>query len=248
MKKFLIALPLLFMAVLCRAQTDIPYQEINYDVNYHFGLINVNIAHGTVGMHKRGEFFSATLSGHSIPWEGHVFSVSDILKAKFTPSAGLSKETVLYENGWYRKPQTSQYGSAEYDPEDPANYRSIKGEGLLDASDNTMEAVTVTADMLGLFYYFRELDFASMADGQQTVIPIEVVGGQPQKVVVTYNGRADYRIGDRTFATYDVTFEYSYKGAMSGYPVKTQVDQNTRVPLLLSASLPVGKVEMICRL
>lgn len=248
MKKLAIALTLLAEAIICHAQTDIPYQEINYDVRYHFGIIDVDIAHGTVGMKKEGDLFSATLNGHSIPWEGHVFTVSDILKARFTPTDGLSKETVVYENGWYRKPESSQYGTKAYNPEDPANYKTIKGEGSLDAAGTTMEAITVTADMLGLFYYFRELDFASMTDGQRTEIPIEVEGGQPQKVVVTYNGRSDYSIAGQTHDTYDVTFEYSYKGEMSGYPVQTQVDSTSRIPLLLSASLPIGKVEMICQL
>lgn len=248
MKKLAIALTLLLVAFMCHAQSNIPYQEINYDVRYHLGIIDVNIAHGTVGMQKDGDLFSATLNGHSIPWEGHVFSVSDILKARITPAEGMDRETVLYENGWYRKPKASLYGTPAYDPEDPANYKTIKGEGTLDASGNTMEAITVTADMLGLFYYFRELDFGSMAEGQQTVIPIEVVGGEPQKVVVTYEGSSQYEIGGQTHDTYDVTFEYSYNGAMSGYPVQTKVDCASRVPLLLSASLPIGKVEMICQL
>ncbi|MDE6009265.1 MAG: hypothetical protein K2G90_08675, partial [Muribaculaceae bacterium] len=120
-----------------------------------------------------------------------------------------------------------------------------KGEGTLNASDDTMESITVTADMLGMFYYFKEMDFESMAPGSQVTIPIAVEGGDAQKVVVTYNGKSSYSVGGSTYPTYSVNFEYSYKGAMSGYPVEAQVGVSSRLPLLLSASLPAGHVEMI---
>ena len=99
--------------------------------------------------------------------------------------------------------------------------------------------------MLGMFYYFKEMDFESMTPGSSVTIPITVVGGDPQRVVVTYNGKSNYSVGGTTYPTYSVNFEYSYKGAMSGYPVKAEVSVSSRLPLLLSASLPAGHVEMI---
>ena len=108
-----------------------------------------------------------------------------------------------------------------------------------------MEAVTVTADMLGMFYYFHEINFDAMTPGQQMTIPITVEGGAPQRVVVTYNGQSNYTAAGVGYPTYSVDFEYSYNGAMSGYPVHAEVAKSSRIPVLLSASLPIGKVEMI---
>ncbi|MDE6022071.1 MAG: DUF3108 domain-containing protein, partial [Muribaculaceae bacterium] len=102
----------------------------------------------------------------------------------------------------------------------------------------TMEAVTVTADMLGMFYYFHEIDFASMSPGQQITIPIS--GGYSQSVTVTYNGPSNFG----GYSTYSVSFEYSYQGAPTGYEVQAQVDQSSRIPVLLSADLAIGHVEM----
>ena len=246
MKKSLLLLLLLCSVFIGKAQVNIPYQEIKYNVNYHWGLVDVMIANGVVTLHSDNNRFNATLNGNSIPWEGRIFCVSDTLQTIMTPEkGGLSKETVLYQNGWYMKPTVASYHSGNFDPSNPKNYKSIKGQGALSASDDTMEAIAVTSDMLGLFYYFREMDFESMTPGQSITIPITIKGGSPEKVVVTYNGKSHHKIDDVDYSTYSVRFEYSYKGRMSGYPVDTQVGVNDRIPLLLSSSLPVGHVEMI---
>lgn len=245
MKKTLIGLAALFASAAgAHAQVSIPYTEIAYNVHYHWGLINVMIAHGRATVATEGNSFVATMDGNSIPWDGRVFCVSDTLHAVMTPRPGaLSHEQVTYENGWYMKPKVSQFRSGNFVPTDPANYKNIRGEGTLDASGQTMEAITVTSDMLGLFYYFHEIDFAAMQPGQSITIPIS--GGYAREVVVTYNGQSQQTASGVTYPTYSVTFEYSYGGAMSGYPVHAEVSTTSRIPVLISASLPVGKVELI---
>lgn len=245
MKKIILFCACVITFMLGNAQVNIPFQEIKYNVNYHWGMIDVMIAHGTVTLQSENNRFKGTLDGNSIPWEGRIFCVSDTLETIMTPSSGLSKETVTYENGWYLKPKVTEYKSGNFDPSDPASYKNIKGEGTLNASEDTMEAITVTADMLGMFYYFHEIDFEAMAEGSSVTIPIAIEGGNPEKVVVTYKGKSQRKIDGITYPTYDVVFEYSYKGAMSGYPVAAQVGVNDRIPLSISASLPVGHVEMI---
>lgn len=221
------------------AQVQIPYQEIPYDVHYHWGLIDVNIGHGKVTCSSQGDRFYATLDGNTIPWEGRIFCVSDTLNATMTPGSPYSQETVTYENGWYLKPKVMQYNCTGFQASDPANYKNIKGQGFLDADAQTMEAVTETADMLGMFYYFHEFDFDSMTPGQQITIPI--TGGCSHAVTVTYNGPDTYG----PFSTYSVSFDYFYDGASTGYPVQAQVDRISRIPVLLSADLAIGHVEMI---
>jgi hypothetical protein len=245
MKRDLLLVFALLSFLFGKAQVNIPSQEISYDVHYHWGLIDVMIAHGTVTLESSGDSFKGTLDGSSIPWDGRVFCVSDTLHATMTPASPYSKETVTYENGWYLKPKVTVYRSGHFNPTDPANYKNIKGEGSLDASANTMEAITVTADMLGMFYYFHEFDFESITEGSSFTLPIAVAGGTPQSVKVTYNGKSSYTATGVTYPTYSVEFEYSYNGAMTGYPVHAEVATNSRIPVLLSASLPVGKVEMI---
>ncbi len=239
MKKTILLLFAFVAAFTGMAQVQIPYQELNYNVHYHFGLVDVNIGHGIVTLSSQGNQLNATLDGNTIPWEGRIFCVSDTLNATMTPDTPYSRETVDYENGWYLKPKVMEYRSEGFVASNPANYKNIQGQGELDADPQTMEAVTITADMLGMFYYFHEIDFASMTPGQQVTIPIN--GGYAQSVTVTYNGESTYN----GYSTYSASFEYTYQGAPSGYPVQAQIDQNSRIPVLISADIAIGHVEMI---
>lgn len=239
MKKTILLLFAFIAAVTASAQIQIPYQELNYNVHYHFGLVDVNIGHGIVTLSSQGNQFNATLDGNTIPWEGRVFCVSDTLNATMTPGSPYSRESVDYENGWYLKPKVMDYRSNGFVASNPANFKNIAGQGQLDADSQTMEAVTITADMLGMFYYFHEIDFASMVPGQQVTIPIN--GGYAQSVTVTYNGESSYN----GYATYSASFEYTYQGAPSGYPVYSQIDRSSRIPLLICADIAIGHVEMI---
>lgn len=239
MKKTILLLFAFIASMTGMAQVQIPYQELSYNVHYHWGIIDVNIGHGRITLSSQGNQYRSTLDGNTIPWEGRVFCVSDALNATMTPGSPYSHERVDYQTGVYLKPKVMEYRSDGFVASNPANYKNIAGEGELDADAETMEAVTITSDMLGMFYYFHELDFSAMSPGQQLTIPIE--GGYSRSVTVTYNGTSEFG----GYSTYSVTFEYSYEGASSGYPVQAQVDQNNRIPVLLSADLAIGHVEMI---
>lgn len=244
MNKVLCAIFLAFTFACAKAGVTIPFTEIPYNVNYHWGIVNVNIAHGIVTIQSDGNNFRGTLDGVSIPWEGHVILVSDTLDFNIVPTSGISKENVNYQAGWYRRPKTHYFHGKNYDPANPQIYKNIAGKGDYAASNDSMEAITVTSDMLGMYYYANELDFPNMAKGQKITIPIE--GEYAQEVVVTYLGEGIYQDNNGiNHPTYDCQFEYTYEGKLSGYQVKMKVSEENKIPMMISASLPVGKVEML---
>lgn len=243
MKKLILLAAMLFSVIGIYAAVTIPYTDIPYNVNYHWGIINVNIAHGNVRYHCDGTNFYGTLDGVSIPWEGHVIVVSDTLQTKMVAHTPYSAEQVEYQSGWYRRPKAKYFRSSDYDPSNPANYRNIAGQGQYDASNNSMEAITITSDMIGMYYYANEIDFESMSPNQEVKIPIQ--GVYAQELTVTYLGKGSYEIEETVYPTYNVMFEYNYQGKMSGYPVQMRIRQNDKLPIFLSASIPVGRIEMI---
>lgn len=244
MKKiFFISLCLLAVFTTTNAALTIPYTEVPYDVNYHWGIIDVNIAHGTVKYQCDGTTFSGTLDGVSIPWEGHVILVSDTLKTKMTSGGEYSKENIQYQSGWYRRPKANYFRSDSYDPANPQNYKNIAGNGSYDASNDSMEAIAITSDMIGMYYYAQEINFENLEANQSFTIPIQ--GEYAREVKVTYLGKGSYEIENEVYPTYNIMFEYNYGDKMSGYPVQMRVRQSDRIPIFLSASIPVGKVEMI---
>lgn len=243
MKKIFILLLALCAVQFSKAQVEIPRQEIAYNVNYHWGLVDVMIARGIVTVETDGNIFYGTLDGTSIPWEGKIICVSDTLRAEMGSYNGDLSETVLYQNGWYRRPSVSSFRSACYNPDDPAIYKSIAGQGEYDASNDSMEAIAVTSDMIGMYYFAHLLDFNSFKPG--TSYTIRINGPYSNEVVITYQGEGIYSVDGDNYPTYNCTFEYSYGGRLSGYPVECKIGVNNRIPMFLSANLPVGRVEML---
>ena len=243
MKKISLFFASLFTCLGIYAGVNIPFTEVPYNVNYHWGIIDVNIAHGTVKYQCDGTNFSGTLDGISIPWEGHVIVVSDTLDTKMLPGDKYSTEKICYQSGWYRRPKAKYFRSNDYDASNPENYKNIAGAGHYDASNNSMEAITITSDMIAMYYYANEINFEELKPNETFTIPIE--GVYAQEVHVTYLGKGSYEIENVTYPTYNIMFEYNYNGKMSGYPVQMRVRQSDRLPIFLSASIPVGKVEMI---
>lgn len=239
MKKIFILLLAICACQLSKAQLSIPRQEIPYNVNYKWGVIDVNIARGVVSYEADGGRFYGTLDGTSIPWEGKIICVSDTLRANM----GASREVVDYQSGWYRHVPVALFRSSGYNPDDPAYFRNIAGQGAYDASGDSMEAITVTSDMLGMYYYAHAINFPAMKPGERFTLPIQ--GRYANCVEITYQGQSTYTVGGDTYPTYDITFEYSYGGGMSGYPVQCKISATDRIPVFISASLPVGRVEML---
>lgn len=243
MKKLFALLMIIGGWQLSMAQVDIPWQEITYNVNYHWGFIDVNIARGTVTVSTDGNTFNGTLDGSSIPWEGKIICVSDTLRANMAMDNGSWKESVKYQSGWYRHTPVGVYHTAGYTPDNPAYFKNISGAGNYAASGDSMEAITVTSDMLGMYYFAHALDFESMEPGQSITIPIE--GRYAYQVVITYQGKDIYFADGNSYPCYNCSFEYSYGDKMSGFPVDCKISTSSRIPLFLSASLPVGRVEML---
>lgn len=245
MKKFLALIAFLTVGLpIVHAESE----QINYRVEYTLGPIHKTAAHGVVTLDTNGSIFTGTLNGHSIPWGGRLYTVSDTLKMQIANPVrndGTPHQNITYRNGWYSKPKVDEIKDKTYDPLNPANYKTILGAGQLNASNATMEAVTITSDMLGLFHLFKSYDFSTVKPGYTMNIPMNLPNNTVQHVYVTYLGPSSYNLNGTDVKTYKLRFEYTYHGARSNYPVYCQLDPESRIPLLLYADLEIGKMELI---
>lgn len=225
------------------ANASIPPTTIKYKVNYHWGLINTTAAYGTLNLHARGPKLTASLNGHSISWGGRQYTVSDTLEVNTLSGRGplYARQNVLHRAGWYSKPIVSLLNTPSYNPLAPANFRTIDGRGSLSASPRTMEAVGISCDMLGIFYLFHYMDFSALTPGCSLLMSVNMPRTGMQHAHITYLGPGQYH----GTPTYKVRFEYTYGGVRSNYPVTCQVEQSSRIPLVISASLDIGRMEMI---
>lgn len=243
MKRFLIPIISILTALAASADAKAADQTLYYDVSYHCGFIKITAGEAAVDFNTDGENFTASLNGQTESIEGHIFAISDTLQTRMDRAEGISKETVTYENGWYTRVKTKDVDGSALDFTNPATYKNIWGGGDLNASSETMEAVTITADMLAMFYYFQELDFENMQPGQNINMAVTLPDNDVQQVNIIYEGSDTYK----GLPTYKVKFTYSYHGEMSAYPVTAQIHTVTRLPLLFSADIKIGHVELTLR-
>ncbi len=215
-----------------------PDQTLSYKADYHYGFIKITAGTISIDLSLDGDNFTGTLNGQSVPIGGHVYAISDTLCSSMTPTQSLSRETVTYANGWYAKPDIGCNASVDF--ANPALFKNTMGAGTLDASDETMEAISISTDMLAMFYYFRQIDFADMTPGQNVCLTIALPGGGSQSLNITYDGIGSYEGSD----TYKATFNFSYGGETTDYPITAHVDPLTRLPLMLAADLKIGHIEL----
>lgn len=246
MKKTLLCAAVMMALALPSVAQNFETEEIPYDVRYHWGLINKVIGHGVVKIECRDGNFRGTLFGQTQPFEGRIFMVQDTLHARMASGGNVfASERVSFKRGWYFKPTVTQINSRRFNKHDPSCYKNTSGGGSLDASHETMEAVEITVDMLGMFYQFREVNFQAIKPGATYRESITLPGGGTQYVYITYIGPSEYHHGGRLVPTYKLKFEYTYGSRRTDYPVTCQIDRTSRIPLMLEADLMIGHVEMV---
>ena len=240
MKQFTLPLLALTVAFSSYAEVSFPDETLQYDVSYHCGFIKISAGEADINLNLDNNRFMATLNGQTEPIGGRVYAISDTLCASMLPAPGLNKEVVLYENGWYTKPKANTLDGSAIEFTNSALYKNINGDGDLSASSETMEAVTISTDMLAMFYYFQQMDFSAMEPGQTIDMQVTLPDGDIRQVKIIYEGTDSYIDRD----TYRLSLNYSYHGVMSKYPIVAQVDAESRLPLLFSADIKIGHVEL----
>lgn len=241
MRRLILIITLCLSAACLLGATDFAEGPLRYKACYHCGFIKISAGDAVINVKLEGNRLFATMNGHSIPIGHRIYAISDTLCATMTDTGnGLGKETVTYTNAWYTKPYANQTANGIYNFSRPENYRTINGQGTLNAGKGTMEAVTISTDMLAMFYYFRQMDFGTMKPGQSMMQSITLPDGTAQQLSIEYGGPDNFNGRD----TYRLTFTYSYEGSMTDYPVTAQVDRQSKLPLLFAADIRIGHIEL----
>lgn len=237
MKRTALSIALLSLIGLVASAVTIPNTSVTYDVVYHWGFITKVAGQGYVSYHGSESGFYGDIQGHSIPWDGRIYTVHSSLSAAFGPERdGVSPETILAMSGVYSKPEVGA------NPNN-APYKTIAGRGTLDASSQTMEAVDILTNMISMYYYAHQLGFGTMPAGKRLEIPV-IQGGREQTLYITYNGVENYSYGGYNSEAYSIVFQYSYNGQPDRYPIACLIGTDNRLPLKFSADLLIGHIEM----
>ncbi len=167
--------------------------------------------------------FTATLSGKSIDLFGHYYEAQDTIVGSIMSDAVQlnSTQNISHEQGIFNI-ETIQGNTVH-------SHVSDYGSGL-------------TTDLLGVFYYMRQIDYEKYQAGQHFHIGI-TESDQVEALDISYLGKETLETSGETFhITLTFTSRQSGKSDSMEVWIATGAD---RTPLLIKGTLSVGHME--CR-
>lgn len=201
-------------------------KDYTYSVVWHWGFVDIHAGNVTISVTDQTEDgFSGALVGRSVPIKGDVMSISDTINAVLT----LDRAEINYINGIYSRHAKGQI---------PTLYRNIHGQGELNASTETMEAVTITALLPGFFYYARQMEFDKMDEGDSVAVTF-ANDGEEGRLLITYHGIEESDYGP----AYSISLIYDMEDTAE-YPIWCLVSTDDCTPLTFSTTLHIGHVQM----
>lgn len=241
-------LPLLLIAALLTgraAALDLPDEDLRYVVLYKWGFINRDAGEATLSLRADGEVSHAQLAARTMPWADKVFRVRDTLQVDFrTADCRPSVYRKLTHEG---ETYNRDIVSYEHADDGTVTGRTVRYRKKADAPttrfDTTLYATGPTLDMLSVFYYLRQLDYAAMKPG--TKIRTNLFSGKAvEQLTLTYKGIKREKIQGRTRDAHHLEFSFTHNGKPSDAAMFTWLStDDRRIPLKLEGKLPLGKVQ-----
>ena len=247
MKKLFMALALFIGGFCASAQSTVtvPDESLHYAVHFKWGFINAYMGIATVAtLNQPDGTFLASLSGKSVDVFGHYYGVSDRIQASVLPSSFSmdASEQIQSEHGEFDIQTITGHASGA-SSDGPVVAHLDNGKVLRERISNYGSGLTI--DLLGVFYYIRQINYADFNAGQRFHINLNG-GNEVAYLDISYLGRGSVEAGGEN---YPDAFHISLSFSSS---VSSKVDtmniwianDSSRTPVLIDASLSVGR--MVC--
>jgi len=235
-----------FAAILGAAATrawDVPDETLHYEVRFKWGFIDANagIAELKTVTDTASHTFRATLTGKSVNLLGHYYAAGDTIRGTLMSDRiqSVYTEHLSQADGMFAI-QTITYPGAGSASEGEIVTRYPDGKVLRERISHYGGGVTV--DLLGVFYYIRQLDYEQMTPGTGVTVNI-LYGSDAETLKVDYKGKvmADSCGSEVPAYAIGLTFSSPTSAHTSQMDVSISAD-TARIPLVISGSLKVGQI------
>lgn len=249
MKKILMILSAILAALSMTVSAwTVPDETLRYSVNFKWGLIDANAGVATLSTENipgTGRF-RATLTGKSVDLLGHYYAVGDTIVGDIMADTmqPVYTQHLSQENGEF------SIETVTYDASGPSSLGEVVKtlpDGKVIRSRVSHYGGGLTLDLLAVFYYLRQIDYPSMAQGDKVTVNI-FSGKNPETLTVTYGGLQNVSIGggDREAYAVSLTFSSDNEGEVNTDRMEVTVSaDDSRIPLTVDGSLKIG--HLICR-
>lgn len=226
---------------------DFANETLHYTVTYKWGLINKAAGTATLSLRNNGSDYNLTLTAQSKPWADKIYRVRDTLRSTVGKNGFIPKLYIKAadEDNKYSLDKITFSHSGGNTSAKLVKTREKKGR--LVTSEKSMSAVGSAYDMLSIFYYIRQLDYAAMKPGNRITTTI-FSGTKTETLTITFLGRETVRLLNKKVCdAYHVRFSFTTDGGK-----KSSDDMNawlstgpSHEALQLIGKLPVGEVRVL---
>lgn len=240
---YLMAVIMLSVPAVLRAWT-VPDETLRYEVRFKWGFIDANAGVAELSTYNipGTNQFRATLTGKSVDLLGHYYAAGDTIIGTLMSDTVQSVYTEhLSKSAGEFAIQTITYPGAGNNGEGCVVKTLPGGRVLRERISHYGGGVTV--DLLGVFYYIRQLDYSKMPPGQMVRVNI-FSGTDAETLQVHYKGTAAADCCGASVAAYNVSLTFSNN---SGNSAPSQMDvlistDDSRIPISVTGSLKVGHI------
>lgn len=219
----------------------VPDEVLHYNVRFKWGFIDANA--GIVELTTRNipdsNLFKATLSGKSVNILNHYYGASDTIIGTLMSDSVRSVYTqnLLRADGQFAIETVTYPGGNSKDGKVVKHLPN--GQVIRERISHYGGGVTV--DLLGVFYYIRQIDYTLMKQGD--TVKVNVFSGKDAETLsILYNGITSADSLGTTVPAFDITLNFtnnSGNAAASKMNVKISTS-SSRIPLIFNGSLKVG--------
>lgn len=244
MKRILTTL-LLCMAMLSAFCRQADNEEINYVVSYKWGIIHKDAGDAKIIKKPKDNGYELKLIGITKPWADRIYKMRDTLVSIVDKKDYLPKKYVrtAHEKGKYSRDEINFQHLGDVTKGTGIKYRQKK-DGTVYQKEIDSEGKSPAYDLLSVFFYLRNLDFESMKPNDVVVTSV-LSGDQSEKLTVSCKGKEKVKLQDKTEQdAWHIQFKFTSRGGKkSSDDIDCWIsDDDSRIPLLVIASLPVGHI------
>ena len=224
----------------------IPDETLHYSVRFKWGLIDANVGIAQISTYNipGEERFIATLSGKSIDLLGHYYGANDKIVGSIIsePLTTTDNEQIYSENRQFTI-ETVTYNAHGPSKEGDVVKHLPNGRVIRSRTSNYGSGLTI--DLLSVFYYMRQINYADYQPGQDFRINLSN-GVEIEYLNITYVGKENVDSCGIPTESFHITLTFSSAATSKVDSMEVWIStDNSRTPLIVNGSLSVGRME--CR-